>query len=143
MPDQRTLPLQTVRPKEVDEDLRPYLTSGSALLGFLQKHQVVDAGEIISASSVIVQGTEPVASDRGKLWVNQSSQFVAVWDGGKWVKLYLHGYPKLMPFKYAGKTVPSFLRLVSSGQQTKEGLAQPDTAETPWVIFDPDNESIL
>ena len=142
MPENQTLPLQKVTPKSADEDLCPHTRSLSSLLDAIKKYMVVDAAEVIAASSVIVTGSEPGPADRAKLWVDRNEGFLAVWDGGKWEKLYIHGYPKNTPFKYCAKPIPNYLRKVAPSTISAEGLGE-NTDDCTWVIFNPGGDATI
>ena len=140
MPEDPLLQINAVTPLQADEDLCK-IANLSELLQVLVRHLGVNAGRVLELSSVITTATEPGESDRDKVWINPTSQFIGFFTGSRWDKIYL--WPILSPFKYCSEgDTPPELRELSDATISQENLGA-NTDDCKWVIFDPDSRATI
>lgn len=121
MPEELTLPLQSVTPDEA-LDMCDITRDPVSLLTFLVRHLGVDGGTVSDASAVVSSASEPGAADRDKVWLKTSSPpGVGVFANGVWNIIY--PYPPNVALPWVGSgSPPSYMRTVSDSEKANIGF---------------------
>lgn len=89
MPEGPSLPLRKIRKIEKAVTWEDFCEDINLFIDFIQKHFVVEIDAISSIAGVVISDVEPNASERDKIWINNTSPyFIATFAGGQWQKFY-------------------------------------------------------